>query len=202
MTLGEKLKFARKKAGLSQEQLAEKLAVSRSAIAKWETEKGLPDINNIKYIAKVLNVSIDYLLDDETEMDLSVERKTINLGDYSDRKINFLNKKKVKDKVVFSMFPKAEICSLLAEEKLTKPEKAVDMAIAILSPLLDMVKMSKQLNNLDNQYYMVTLESRKYLVLVTDEYVESRMLPEINTDKKFEIGNCQFINCGPIKTAD
>ena len=37
MTFGEKLKEARKEAGLSQDQLAEKLAVSRSAVAKWET---------------------------------------------------------------------------------------------------------------------------------------------------------------------
>ena len=40
MTLGEKIKEARKNTGLSQEQLAEKLAVSRSAIAKWESDKG------------------------------------------------------------------------------------------------------------------------------------------------------------------
>ena len=43
MTFGEKLKEARKKAGLSQEQFAEKMCVSRSAIAKWETDKGMPE---------------------------------------------------------------------------------------------------------------------------------------------------------------
>ena len=46
MTLGEKLKDARKRAGLSQEQLSEKLNVSRSAVAKWETDKGIPDVEN------------------------------------------------------------------------------------------------------------------------------------------------------------
>ena len=44
MTFGEKLKCARKEAGLSQEQLAEKLSVSRSAVAKWESDKGMPDV--------------------------------------------------------------------------------------------------------------------------------------------------------------
>ena len=44
MTLGEKLKEARKQAGLSQEQLSEKLGISRSAVAKWETDKEIPDI--------------------------------------------------------------------------------------------------------------------------------------------------------------
>ena len=47
MTLGEKIKEARKAAGLSQEQFAEKMNVSRSAVAKWETDKGLPDIGNL-----------------------------------------------------------------------------------------------------------------------------------------------------------
>ncbi|MGG3822658.1 helix-turn-helix transcriptional regulator [Geobacillus thermodenitrificans] len=46
MTLGEKIKKARIEAGLSQEQLSEKLGVSRSAVAKWESGKGLPDIDN------------------------------------------------------------------------------------------------------------------------------------------------------------
>ena len=62
MTLGEKLKEARKKIGLSQEQLAEKLCVSRQAVTKWESDKGMPDIGNLKAIATLLNTSIDYLL--------------------------------------------------------------------------------------------------------------------------------------------
>jgi len=48
MSIGQKLKDARKKAGLSQEQLAEKLCVSRQAITKWESDKGIPDIENIQ----------------------------------------------------------------------------------------------------------------------------------------------------------
>ena len=47
-TFGEKLKSARKEAGLTQEQLAVKLMVSRQAITKWETDKGMPDIENLK----------------------------------------------------------------------------------------------------------------------------------------------------------
>ena len=43
MSIGEKLKEGRKKAGLSQEQLAEKLRVSRQAITKWESNRGMPD---------------------------------------------------------------------------------------------------------------------------------------------------------------
>lgn len=50
MTLGEKIKEARKQAGLTQEQVAEKLMVSRQAVTKWETDKGIPDIENLKNI--------------------------------------------------------------------------------------------------------------------------------------------------------
>lgn len=64
MTLGEKIRESRRKCGLSQEQLAEKLSVSRSAIAKWETDKGLPDVGNLKILARLLNVSVDHLLDE------------------------------------------------------------------------------------------------------------------------------------------
>lgn len=74
MTFGEKLKEARKKIGLSQEQLAEKLNISRSAVAKWESDIGIPDVSNLKSIAKLLNVSIDSLLDVET--DTSIEADT------------------------------------------------------------------------------------------------------------------------------
>ena len=63
MTFGEKLKSARKSAGLTQEQLAEKLLVSRQAITKWEADKGLPDIENLRRLSMLLGVSIDYLLD-------------------------------------------------------------------------------------------------------------------------------------------
>lgn len=67
MTFGEKLKEARKTIGLSQEQFAEKMNISRSAVAKWESDIGIPDVSNLKSIAGLLNVSIDFLLDTETD---------------------------------------------------------------------------------------------------------------------------------------
>lgn len=65
MTLGEKLREARRQAGLSQEQLSEKLGVSRSAVAKWETDNGIPDIENVIAISALFDISIDELLSDE-----------------------------------------------------------------------------------------------------------------------------------------
>lgn len=68
MTLGEKIKELRKKANISQEELAEKVGVSRQAVTKWESDAGLPDLENLKSIATLFNISIDELLDYKKEL--------------------------------------------------------------------------------------------------------------------------------------
>ena len=62
MEFYEKLQELRKKKGLTQEQLAEALFVSRTAISKWESGRGYPNIESLKAIAKLFSVSIDDLL--------------------------------------------------------------------------------------------------------------------------------------------
>ncbi len=62
MDFAARLKVYRTNAKLSQEQLAEKLHVSRQAITKWETGRGLPDMENLISVAKLLDVSIDELI--------------------------------------------------------------------------------------------------------------------------------------------
>ncbi len=65
MIFAEKLKSIRKQAEMSQEQLAEKLGVSRQAVTKWETDAGIPDIENIMAISALFDISIDELLSNE-----------------------------------------------------------------------------------------------------------------------------------------
>ena len=64
MNFGTKLKLLRTQKGLTQEAFAEELNVSRSAIAKWESNNGIPEISNLRQIAQVLNISLDELLDE------------------------------------------------------------------------------------------------------------------------------------------
>lgn len=64
MNFSEKLKEIRKKEGISQEQLAERIGVSRQAITKWETGKGLPDVENMVIIAEIFKTTLDELLMD------------------------------------------------------------------------------------------------------------------------------------------
>ena len=67
MKLSDKILMLRKKEGLSQEQLAERLNVSRQAISRWESGSALPDANNIRQLSRVFAVSADYLLDDDMD---------------------------------------------------------------------------------------------------------------------------------------
>lgn len=67
MILADKILTLRKGSGWSQEELAEKLNVSRQSISKWESAASIPDINKILELAKVFGVSTDYLLKDEIE---------------------------------------------------------------------------------------------------------------------------------------
>ena len=62
MTFGEKIQALRKDAGLSQEELAEKLDVSRQAISKWERGAGYPETEKLVRMSRLFGVSLDYLL--------------------------------------------------------------------------------------------------------------------------------------------
>ncbi len=65
MEFNEKLQELRKSKGLTQEELAEKLYVSRTAVSKWESGRGYPNIESLKEISKFFSVSIDELLSGE-----------------------------------------------------------------------------------------------------------------------------------------
>lgn len=68
MSLGTSLYRARKKSGLSQEGVAEKLGVSRQTISKWETDETLPDIRQSKRMAALYRLSLDELIDFDLEV--------------------------------------------------------------------------------------------------------------------------------------
>jgi len=67
--IGEMIAKKRAELSLSQEELAEKLCVSRSAVAKWETGKGTPDVENLKALAALFQISVDELLGVEPKED-------------------------------------------------------------------------------------------------------------------------------------
>lgn len=68
MNLGNSLFHARKKCGLSQEDVAEKLGVSRQTVSKWETDETVPDIRQAKKLSVLYHISLDDLIDFDIDM--------------------------------------------------------------------------------------------------------------------------------------
>ena len=79
MEFGEKIQKLRNENKWTQEQLAEKLYVSRTAISKWESGKGYPNIDSLKDIAKLFNKTIDELLSSEEIIDIAKKENTSNI---------------------------------------------------------------------------------------------------------------------------
>ena len=73
MDFNEKLQYLRKQKNLTQEELAEALYVSRTAISKWESGRGYPSIDSLKAISGFFSVSLDELLSSDEIMTIAEE---------------------------------------------------------------------------------------------------------------------------------
>lgn len=183
MTFGEKIKEARKEAGLSQQQFAEKMSVSRSAIAKWETDKGMPDVNNLKTMAQLLNVSVDYLLDDDEMISLNQMKEAIDLDQYEI--IGRCRDKK--DAVCYEKNKNATaIYALFKQKKLSKVEWLIDF---LVQP--GIVQVLDQFSDIAS-FYLVEKDNKQYLVKVNKEFIITNELAVRVNNKKFVVGNYQY----------
>ena len=92
MILADKIIDLRKKAGWSQEELAEKLAVTRQSVSKWEGAQSIPDMDKVVQMSRLFGVTTDYLLKDEietaeptvTEDDRRPPLRRVTIGEASD----------------------------------------------------------------------------------------------------------------------
>lgn len=84
MEFHEKLQELRKNRGLTQEELAEALYVSRTAISKWESGRGYPNIDSLKEISKFFSVSIDDLLSGEKLLSIAEKENQSNIRSLCD----------------------------------------------------------------------------------------------------------------------
>ena len=91
MKLHEKISLYRKKSGLSQEALSEKIGVSRQAVSKWETGDALPEVTKLKALAELFGVTVDFLLsEDETEYKAHTEEPAYK-GSFFDRYLDTID---------------------------------------------------------------------------------------------------------------
>lgn len=186
MTLGQKLKEIRKKFGLSQEQLAEIMNVSRQAITKWENDRGTPDVSNLQELSKIFGITVDYLLNNENQLPALSMRKVLDRDKY---------KNKISS---YSMILKEyyaepyEVYNLVRRKKMTELEWILDLFTWGIHDDIDGI------SNL-SPYYLVKKDSLKLLVNIKDWVLEVIELPSNINDKKFSYGNNKFINCGKLK---
>ena len=183
MTFGEKIKEARKEAGLSQEQFAQKLSVSRSAVAKWESDKGMPDINNLKSMAQLLDISVDYLLDENEKLSFNETKEAIDL-DLFEVKGKCRDKK---DAVCYARFNGADaIYPLIRKKRMNKAEWLTDL---IAGP--GIIQGTDYLRD-SSAYYLIEASGKQLLVDVSTEFITTRELANKVDPKKFEFGNYVF----------
>ena len=81
MKFSEKIIWCRKKSGLSQEMLAEKVGVSRQAVSKWETGESEPEISKLKVLAEIFGVTVDWLLSESEEPYINENNSDIRIGE-------------------------------------------------------------------------------------------------------------------------
>ena len=84
MEFNEKLQNLRKKNNISQQELAQKLYVSRAAISKWESGRGTPNIESLKNISKIFSVSVDELLSTDELITFAMEESKKREGNFKD----------------------------------------------------------------------------------------------------------------------
>lgn len=90
MNSGKSLFHAREKCGLSQEDVAEKLGVSRQAVSKWESDETIPDIRQAKKMAVLYHLSLDELIDFDINM-TEIQEMIEKSSEETNEKINWTN---------------------------------------------------------------------------------------------------------------
>lgn len=190
MTLGQKLKKIRNRFGLSQEELANVMNVSRQAITKWENDNGIPDISNLQELSKIFGITVDYLLGNESLPVLSMK---IELD-----KDKYKNKLTMYDEVLKEYFNyPCEIYILSRTKKLNFIENLLDI---FTIPEIGPVSTADSLGDL-SPYYLVIKNNIKLLVNIKKYVLEVYELPSNTNEKRFIFKNNKFRNCGKLKFA-
>lgn len=166
MSIPVKIQQLRKSNGLSQEQLAEKLEVSRQAVSKWESGTSFPDIEKLVRICELFDVSTDYLIKDE---DASKPNQDVQQSVHIPRKLYIIdiNKRKL------STFEEFSIEMVGADNKgeatlitgLTKPNQKVRI------PVCALFGISKGIFGMNKQillgFYTSVEEAKKELISIS-----------------------------------
>lgn len=191
MTLGQKLKSIRKRFGLTQEELAEIMRVSRQAITKWESDAGLPDVSNLSELAKTFNISIDSLLND-SELPIIIMTKELDKEKYTNKLSSY-------SEILKEYYSDADIYTLTREKKMNFIEFMIDIFVGGSTPeMIYPIETADVLSDL-SPYYLVIKDGMKYLVNIKEWTLKVIELPDNTNTKKFVYEKNLFRNCGKLK---
>lgn len=195
MIFAKKLKQLRQQTGWSQEQLADRLNVTRQAVAKWERGAGFPDIDNMQALAKLFNTSVDELLDYTRAGLASAMREPIDLDAYPTDTKGY----SASDLAVADKFADADqIESLNRHRRLTWWQKIIDFFVG--AGTLDMAFSGEAIGQLkgDRRYYLVEKSDRSWIVEVTRTYIERRELTKPFPRQQLSVGDFIYRRSGFI----
>ena len=186
MTLGQKIREIRKRLGLSQENLADILNLSRQAITKWESDEGIPDISNLQELSKLFNVTVDYLLDSSNNLPAVSMKKKLDKDKYKNKITSY-------KQILEEYYPSPWKEYILSySNKLGKLEGLLNI---FTGGDYDLIKGVSDLS----PYYLVVKDNLKLLVNIKDWILEVIELPSDTNIKRFTYNKKVFINCGNLK---
>ena len=194
MKLSEKIKSYRKVFDLSQEQLAEKLSVSRQVVTKWETEGGVPEISNLKALADLFNVSVDYLLDDEKVVENPVLRETYTI---EGKKNNYSNRYDYAVSLLKNRYKEEATIYGLTQVENGERNNLTKFFSFITLKISDISYLTQWLGDLAI-WFLVEKENQKLLIKVTKEFVETREISSLIDTNKFNYEKNKFIRLNQI----
>ena len=187
MNFAEKLKELRKQKGISQEQLAEKIYVSRQAITKWESGNGIPDIENLIAISNLFNESLDSLLSEEKSLISKHEFLYESRTEYdldSPKKIDL--RAGVAHEVIIEKTKDEKIQVIAAANKLPYLAQQVKVKIVENKKRMDVVvKHSTDLSDiaaLDNLFILVRIPEKFVADIELASELESLKIRDITFD--------------------
>lgn len=187
MSLGEKLKDIRKRFGLSQEELAEIMKVSRQAITKWEGDSGIPDITNLQELSKVFGLTIDYLLNDNSTLPALSMKIVIDKNKYKSKISSY-------EAILKEYYSSPwEVYTLIRDKKMSKLETTIDIIIGAGT-----LGLADALSDM-SPYYLAIKDDIKMLINIKDWELTVYELPTDTNVNKFIFFNNRFIKGGQIK---
>ncbi len=180
MQFSEKLKLLRKESNLTQEELSEKLNVSRQAITKWETDEGMPDIENIKQISILFNVSIDELLKEDINVELKKQYNYIKELDIDHTKHFDINISKIQElNIKPNKEEKVKVELLSNEEKLEKLFK---------------IEFDDTYNKLD-----IDIKGKEVKDLTTNLYLPQKYINDVELNSKIKTLNIDNLDLNKLE---